>query len=348
MSERPEATLPPVRRIQALLGWEPTGLAPLGGGRNSRVYRATGAAGEAAALKIYFRHPGDSRDRLGTEYAALAFCWEQGLRAVPCPLAVDPDLGFALYEFIHGDKVTDPGAEDVAEAVDFLVRLHDLASRPQADALPAASEACFSFQALEAGIHARMVALDAAAGSSGPLRDFLAGQLHPAWEALLAQCRDQCRRFAVPFQSQLPPRSRILSPSDFGFHNALRRNSQMVFIDFEYFGWDDPAKTISDLLLHPGMGLTLERRRQFAQGLLEGLATVPGLALRTRLAFPLYGIKWCQILLNEFLPGTLERRAFADRGSLSPEERQTRQLLKAQGKLTQLLDEHANFPYFQT
>lgn len=145
----------------------------------------------------------------------------------------------------------------------------------------------------------------------------------------------------------MPVWARTLSPSDFGFHNALRRDGRMIFFDFEYFGWDDPAKTISDLLLHPGMGLALEQRRQFAQGLLEGLAMKP-LALRTRLVFPLYGIKWCLILLNEFLLGALERRAFADQTGPSPKERQARQLAKAQRKLTQLLDEHANFPYFQT
>jgi hypothetical protein len=345
MPEPTDAALPPIQRLRALLGWSPSAFARLGGGRNSRVYRVTGATGECAALKVYFRHPGYPRDRMGTEFQALTFCWEEGLRRVPRPLAADPEHSFALYECIEGDRITTPGPAEVAEAVDFLLHLRDLSGRPTALGLPAASEACFSFQALEAGIRSRLAALDAAA--PGALRGFLAGQLRPAWEALLAECQDQCRRYAIPFDGELPVRARILSPSDFGFHNALRRNGRLVFFDFEYFGWDDPAKTLSDLLLHPGMGLTLERRRQFAAGLLDGLAAVPELPLRTRLAFPLYGIKWCLILLNEFLPEALERRAFAARDGTAPEEGQARQLAKAQVKLTQLLDDHANFPYFQ-
>ena len=40
---------------------------------------------------------------------------------------------------------------------------------------------------------------------------------------------------------------RALSPSDFGLHNALRgQDGQLRFVDFEYFGWDDPVKLVSD------------------------------------------------------------------------------------------------------
>lgn len=44
-----------------------------------------------------------------------------------------------------------------------------------------------------------------------------------------------------------------ISPSDFGFHNALRTNTGPVFFDFEFSGWDDPAKTIIDFFLQPSV-----------------------------------------------------------------------------------------------
>ena len=48
----------------------------------------------------------------------------------------------------------------------------------------------------------------------------------------------------VSWEQELLEQYRTLSPSDFGFHNALRTPAgTMVFLDFEYFGWDDPAKT---------------------------------------------------------------------------------------------------------
>ena len=345
----PERTPPSAARLGTLLGWTPAAPEPpegLGGGRNSRVYRLCGPEGQEVALKLYFRHPEDTRDRLGTERAALDFCWSQGLRCVPRPLAADPEAGFALYEWIAGTPVSAPGPEEVDQAVDFLVQLHCLGGRSGARHLPSASEACFSLAALAAHIQARLAPLSRAAEDSAPLRDFLANELAPAYEVLLDQCRESCRTTGVPFEAELPQAARTLSPSDFGFHNALRRDERLVFLDFEYFGWDDPAKTVADLLLHPGMELAPELRGRFARGVLRGLEAIPGLALRTRLAFPLYGIKWCLILLNEFLPGPLERRTFADPGR-SREERQARQLLKAQRKLGQLLDEHADFPHFR-
>ena len=40
---------------------------------------------------------------------------------------------------------------------------------------------------------------------------------------------------------------KCLSPSDFGFHNVIVEKDKILrFIDFEYAGWDDPAKMVSD------------------------------------------------------------------------------------------------------
>ena len=58
-------------------------------------------------------------------------------------------------------------------------------------------------------------------------------------------------------ESKLPEKNWFLSPSDFGFHNALRgNNGKIIFLDFEYFGWDDPVKLCCDTILHPGMRLS--------------------------------------------------------------------------------------------
>ena len=45
-----------------------------------------------------------------------------------------------------------------------------------------------------------------------------------------------------------------MSPSDFGFHNALATpGGRLVFIDFEYAGWDDPAKLANDFFCQPAV-----------------------------------------------------------------------------------------------
>jgi hypothetical protein len=49
----------------------------------------------------------------------------------------------------------------------------------------------------------------------------------------------------------LDPDKFRVSPSDFGFHNAVRTITGPKFIDFEFAGWDDPAKTAADFVLQP-------------------------------------------------------------------------------------------------
>ena len=39
---------------------------------------------------------------------------------------------------------------------------------------------------------------------------------------------------------------------------------------------------------------------------------IPGMATRVRAVHPLFGLKWCMILLNEFRPENLARRRFAN------------------------------------
>jgi len=334
--------------VARLAGGEPLALTPLGGGRNSQVFRLEARNGQTYALKAYFRHPGDSRDRLGVEFGALGFLWEQGLRCVPRPVASDPEASLGLFEYVQGEPPARPGEAEVDAACAFLSELHRLCPAPGAHPLSAASEACFSFRAIAENVElrlTRLLAVEATLAEDSGLASFLEERLLPAWRHILMDCREASLRSGLSFDQEIPEAERTLSPSDFGFHNALRRNGELVFLDFEYFGWDDPAKMLADFLLHPGMDLDRSLRQRFAERLLDALA-IDTLRRRARLAFPLFGLKWCTILLNEFLPGPLGRRTFADRTPLSPQERQARQLAKTRIKLQQVMDDHANFPYF--
>ena len=342
------ASPPPLEVVARLAGGTPRSLTPIGGGRNSQVFRLEAADGQTFALKAYFQHPADPRDRLGAEFNALTFLRQQGLACVPRPLAMDAASALGLYEFIPGERVSGPSDQEVDATWAFLVDLRALGSLAEAECFPEASEARFSFQAVAENIQVRLerlLAVDPNLSRDSGLAAFLEADLVPAWRGILAGGLEGCRRWSIPFEDELARAKRTLSPSDFGFHNALRTNQGLVFLDFEYFGWDDPAKMLSDFLLHPGMELTLGQRQRFAAGILDRFL-LEELARRTRLAFPFFGIKWCIILLNEFLPGSLDRRAFADLRDRGTSERQARQLTKARSKLKQLLDDHADFPYF--
>src|SRR5512141_137544 len=144
------------------------------------------------------------------------------------------------------------------------------------------------------------------------LKEFLDGEFTPFFEHVAQWSEARLRAAGQSFMEALDSDRRTLSPSDFGFHNALRQpDGSMIFLDFEYFGWDDPAKMIVDFLLHPAMALSPALKRTFATRIFRRFADWPSLRERVESVYPLFGLKWCMIFLNEFLPEVYQRRQFA-------------------------------------
>jgi hypothetical protein len=70
-----------------------------------------------------------------------------------------------------------------------------------------------------------------------------------------------------------------------------------------------------------------------------------GLFERLESLYPLFGLKWCMIMLNEFIPRDLERREFAARANVDGAAAQARQLGKARAMLQRIMSEFERFPY---
>jgi hypothetical protein len=334
----------------ALLGDPAAEMTRIGGGRNSRVYRVAASDGRHYALKLYFQSGKDGRDRRATEFTALQFLWRHGVRSIPEPLTSDAKLGASLFGFIDGTLASagDTGERDIDQLTDFLIGLRALTTAPDAEKLPIASEAVFSLAYLVESIERRLRRLREVRSDSGTyaaFHAFLSWDLQPALSAAAAWGQQQLAQHGLGANTELDLVARTLSPSDFGFHNALRTPAGgLVFVDFEYFGWDDPAKMVSDFLLHPGMKVSPALRGRFLGRVLRGFGIGHAFDVRIRVAYALYALKWCCILLNEFVPEHLERRLFANPG-LKREEVQGQQLEKARAMLKLAQDARCAFPY---
>ncbi len=338
--------------VSTLLKDEVERLEPLGGGRNSRVYRVTCRSGRRYAAKSYAHHPADERDRLTVECSSLQFLRRHGLTSVPEPIASDPVLSYAVYEYIEGERLPSSAvtAREIDEVVAFLTALRGLCNRPGSNALPAAAEACFSAAALVECIERRVDRITGATWgdapvSHGALHAFLKERFLPALKEIVEWCRCGLEGEGIPFDRELAMEARTLSPSDVGFHNALRRGNQLVFLDFEYFGWDDPAKLVADFVLHPAMDLSVAMKRRFVSELLARWDAPRDVTTRLAFLYPLYGLKWCMIFLNEFVPQDLFRRDFAKREVLERGTLQAEQLAKSQRMLDHIRRGYAHFPY---
>ncbi len=316
----------------------------LQGGRNSQVFRVDCRDGSRFAVKAYFQSAQDQRDRMGNEFRALRFLKEHGLAGVAAPLAADTTRRIAIYEFVAGNALRpeEIGSAEIDQAVAFLQSLKSLADSGKAAHFSPASEACFSINAILQNLDDRFRRLDQAAPAHRALTQFLRDELAPARLRAGERCRAVCRDAGILLDRDIPMPERTLSPSDFGFHNALRRaDGRLVFLDFEYFGWDDPAKTVSDFLLHPAMQLPPALKRRFLSTMLTEFAAAPALLDRVRAVYPLFILKWCAILLNEFTLEDRPRRCFADGAQGAWNE--TAQLEKARRMLAHLKNDDRDF-----
>lgn len=304
-------------------------------GGNNRLFRLEIADGRAYALKSYPRQASDPRDRLSTEFNALAFLRQHGVTQVPAPIARDDAASFALYEWISGAPVH-PSVAAADAAADLVRALRSLSAVEDAAALPLASEACLSAQTIVQQVEGRLAKLSAIASAHPDLEEFLNAAFAPAAERCFAEARQIYSRSGVDFDKPIEPRLRCLSPSDFGFHNALAQaDGRIVFLDFEYFGWDDPVKLASDFVLHPGMDLTAQLKQRFLDIMHGEFRADATFAARLRASLPLYALRWTMILLNEFWPERWARRVMAG----TQGDRETilrRQLAKARAMIARL------------
>lgn len=297
-----------------LAGTRVTAAQPARSGGNNRVFRLEMAEGPPLALKHY---PSDGRDRLGQEYDALTFLSRHGIDSTPRPIAKGANASCALYQWFDGEAaVLRPRHDDADQLADFLIELQKLRDAKGAQALRNASASIFSPEQAVAQYELRLDGLRRAADDHPDLRAFINNSLVPSTAAAVARLRRRYAELGQDPGANLLPAHRALSPSDFGLHNALRtEDGRLRFIDFEYFGWDDPVKLVSDTAIHPGSDLP----EAGANRIIERLSRMfeagdDAFAIRRTVLYPLFGAIWCLIVLNAYLPESRSRRAMAAQG----------------------------------
>jgi hypothetical protein len=315
-----------------------------GVGRNSGVYRVT-AGGAAYALKQYPPRRPSERDRAAVECEALRFLERHAIVTVPRAVAIDAAAGYLLLDWIEGAPVEMPGAGDIAAACRFLGAIHALRGAADARAQPAAAEACLSGAVIVAQIERRLARLAALAPQEPALGETLECAMRPLLGEISAWAEAGYEAAGWRFTDPIGDSAQTLCASDFGFHNTLRRPSgELAFIDFDYFGWDDPVKLTADFLLHPGMSLAEPLKRRFAREAAAIYGADPAFRARLALLYPLFALRWCAILLNEFLPERWANRINAG-GEADWQAAKARQLDRAREWMHSLAANFQRFPY---
>ena len=294
----------------------------LKGRGNSRIYKLSCNEKNNILLKDYPDLLIDSRPRLISEVDALKLV--EDLNKTPKVIAFDELQNIALYEWIDGDSFYKIEDHHISQALSFIESLQNLKGK---DSYDLASGACLSAKELLTQINFRCERL--LKTKNKDVNDFLISTFKPLLKK--AQGRLEESWPIDNLDKDLPIAMQIFSPSDFGFHNAiLKDNGDLVFLDFEYFGLDDPVKLMADFTWHPGMNLSNLQKINWLKGLISIFDSDRELVLRFKLAWPMYGLRWALIVLNEFLEDGWHKREYANNNLKHlHKEKLARQLIKA-------------------
>lgn len=278
----------------------------LKGGINNRVYRC-GSRNNAYVIKGYPKCQHNTRDRMRSEVEFLRFAGEVAKEFVPHLIQVDWERHCVVLEYINGISFTEgcvPDNTDIVMASEFFIRLNS--NRPKAEQLITmnAAEGYLSLtQHIEnVSIRIRKMRTEHLPVSHQSAATQLIKKIKDVYEIMENKTLRQIR--SGTFNNDIGSQSLCISPSDFGFHNAIRTQSGIKFFDFEFSGWDDPAKTIADFVLQPRVPIenTPSQLIKLLQPDQVNLITE-----RCATLGPILRIKWLCIILSVLNPARLNQ-----------------------------------------
>ncbi len=313
--------------VHGILGTSNVEISDFQAGGNNRlllVKRQT----EKLVAKRYFQHGQDAGKRQTAEWAFLKHADRLGMTNVPRPIGIDLQNSITVMSMLEGEKISgSPTEQQIIQAGEFISQLNS--EKPISDKdIPDAAESGFSCQMHSKLLEHRLQRLTSALDKQDEFPEFsdLLSEMkstYTQWKATTEKAED--------FERVLSSEEQILSPSDFGFHNILiNQNNELQFLDFEYAGLDDPAKLICDFFWQPAIPVDRNHMDQFTRACLATSDYYDETSKRIKLLDPLFGLRWCCIILNPFLPEWAPRQNFVNPDTSLKKMKQER-LARAQG-----------------
>ncbi|MDA1260200.1 MAG: hypothetical protein O3A20_06210 [Planctomycetota bacterium] len=295
-----------MRNWRELARWRPSLAA-----HSANALRAVLRLGSLPVSAVLVARSGNNRIfklRLAeSEFRALELMSETDPRRTPMPLYLDPTGRFMMPSFLEGAR---PERRHVMQSAAFISAL---ASLKKPKDYPEAADSRRRLADYPVYLERRFKRTREGAAELGHASAlaFLDVRLKPCADRLTADFDRSARAKDLRLEESLQDCERILSPSDFGFNNALAgHRSRLSFVDFEYFGQDYPAKLAGDFVHHAAERALLELRRLFVLELAKSMP--PGFSRRFELVQDLIGLEWILIVFNMLAPEARARWRFSD------------------------------------
>ena len=202
-----------------------TSFTEIEGGRNSNIYKIAGEK-QVYALKIYPESKG--RERIRRESYIYKIADKCLSKYTPRMIRESIEENWMLFSWINADRAKIFTLNDISHICNFLEEINNTSKVTEEKTINAA-DACFARETTI--IESIAVYANILNNSKRCISRLNDKKVRSHWKEIDKQ--------------------KIISPSDMGVHNTLRVNKGVKFIDFEYAGYDDLAKLVCDIVIHP-------------------------------------------------------------------------------------------------
>lgn len=293
------------------LGTSVRTLERLRGGINNQVFRC-GDGNQYWVIKGYAPALPGQRDRMQAEVDFLRFAAQVAPGFTPILVQADPEHRCVVLEHLEGEAFPEgvpPSEGALGEAVEFFRQLN---------ADPRLAHELIQLDAAEGFLSLREHLGNVRQRLEGMGFDHLEASFRHRAETLLQQLHTELAHTEERTTSlidqgivadAIAPEDRCVSPSDFGFHNAIRTAAGIRFIDFEFAGWDDPAKALVDFKFQPRVPVPAKYSGLFSALKRDQRRHVQ---IRYTTLKPVLRVKWLCIMLGILRPERLKEIMLAN------------------------------------
>jgi len=285
---------------------QPFELQQITSSENNLVYKVT-TKNKNYLLKCYLPQQTDSRSRLLHEILFYGYAESIGLNKTPKLIASEQSSKLALFQFVesHQQIIDNVRQEDVDQLALFFLKLNHERFSPAAKNLPKAFEAFFTVNEHLQYVNNRvqqLLQIKSFKEVDRELLEMIERQLVPMWEDLKNNIHAKCVELSFNGDEPIAEPERCISPSDFGLHNCIHNTEEeLVFIDFEEAGWDEPARMLSELFTQATLPIPFGYFEDFTAKTLSLFPTPRLHLIRTALLLPVYQIKSFANVANRIL-----------------------------------------------
>ena len=269
-------------------------------GRNNNVYLYT-EKNRKFIIKKFKNYFGTKYDRYFTEKIFIEYLKKKKINNISHIIGSNKKEKILYFNYINGKKIKRPNKNHLNECLKFLKKINHKTTHKNFQ-FQKASDACLSVQDHINACEKRIYKLRnkynfKKDNDSKKIYKFLKNQIIPEFKIVKSNIKYSFEKSQI--KKSLNNNHLILSPSDFGFHNIIKKNDQIYFIDFEYAGWDDPRKLVCDFILNPDYLISKKNKIFFLTNFDHIFKTKLSNSNQFRLILKFHFLKWACMIINQ-------------------------------------------------